>query len=90
MLFRSRVRRGLQQAAPAYQDPGEEPAEPLSPRELQVLSLIAQGKSNKEIASQLYLALNTVKRHAYNIYSKLNVTKRAEAISRGRSLGLIE
>jgi len=85
-----RVRRGLQQAAPAYQDPGEEPAEPLSPRELQVLSLIAEGKSNKEIASQLYLALNTVKRHAYNIYSKLNVTKRAEAISRGRSLGLIE
>ncbi len=61
----------------------------LSAREMQVLSLIAEGKSNQEIAAQLYLALNTVKRHAYNIYSKLEVKKRTHAVSRARQLGLI-
>ncbi len=66
------------------------PSELLSPRELEVLSLIAEGKSNQEIATQLYLALNTVKRHAYNIYAKLNVNKRTQAVSRGRLLGLID
>jgi ATP/maltotriose-dependent transcriptional regulator MalT len=61
----------------------------LSARELEVLSLIAQGKSNQEIADQLYLALNTVKRHASNIYDKLEAKKRTEAIAKARQLGLI-
>jgi LuxR family maltose regulon positive regulatory protein len=61
----------------------------LSARELEVLSLIAAGKSNEEIAGQLYLALNTVKRHASNIYSKLGVKKRTEAVAKARQLGLI-
>jgi ATP/maltotriose-dependent transcriptional regulator MalT len=61
----------------------------LSPRELEVLTLIAAGKSNEEIASQLYLALNTVKRHASNIYDKLEVKKRTEAVAKARQLGLI-
>jgi LuxR family maltose regulon positive regulatory protein len=61
----------------------------LSARELEVLSLIAQGRSNQEIADQLYLALNTVKRHASNIYDKLDVKKRTEAIAKARQLGLI-
>ena len=61
----------------------------LSARELEVLKLIADGKSNQEIAAQLYLALNTVKRHVYNIYLKLEVTKRTQAISKARKLGLI-
>ena len=61
----------------------------LSSRELQVLSLIAQGKSNQEISAELYLALNTVKRHAYNIYAKLEVKKRTQAVSKARQLGLI-
>jgi ATP/maltotriose-dependent transcriptional regulator MalT len=61
----------------------------LSPRELEVLSLIAEGKSNQEISAQLYLALNTVKRHAYNIYTKLDVKKRTHAVSKARQLGLI-
>jgi LuxR family maltose regulon positive regulatory protein len=61
----------------------------LSARELEVLSLIAAGKSNQEIAEQLYLALNTVKRHASNIYDKLEVKKRTEAIAKARQLGLI-
>jgi LuxR family maltose regulon positive regulatory protein len=61
----------------------------LSARELQVLSLIAEGKSNQEISAELYLALNTVKRHAYNIYAKLEVKKRTQAVSKARRLGLI-
>ena len=61
----------------------------LSARELEVLSLIAAGKSNEEIAQQLYLALNTVKRHASNIYDKLEVKKRTEAVAKARYLGLI-
>jgi LuxR family maltose regulon positive regulatory protein len=61
----------------------------LSTRELEVLSLIAAGKSNDEIAAQLYLALNTVKRHASNIYDKLEVKKRTEAVAKARQLGLI-
>jgi len=61
----------------------------LSSREIEVLVLIAEGKSNQEISAQLYLALNTVKRHAYNIYTKLEVKKRTHAVSRARQLGLI-
>jgi LuxR family maltose regulon positive regulatory protein len=54
-----------------------------------VLALIAEGKSNQEISTHLYLALNTVKRHAYNIYSKLEVRKRTQAVVRARQFGLI-
>jgi ATP/maltotriose-dependent transcriptional regulator MalT len=56
---------------------------------MEVLALIAEGKSNQEISAELYLALNTVKRHAYNIYTKLEVKKRTQAVSRARQLGLI-
>jgi LuxR family maltose regulon positive regulatory protein len=61
----------------------------LSAREVQVLSLIAQGKSNQEIAEELFLALNTVKRHSHNIYAKLDVKKRTQAVSKARQLGII-
>jgi len=61
----------------------------LSPRELEVLRLIAEGKSNQEISAELYLALNTVKRHASNIYAKLDVSKRTQAIAKARHLGLV-
>lgn len=65
------------------------PAVMLSAREIEVLTLIAAGKSNQEISAQLYLALNTVKRHAYNIYAKLDVKNRTQAVSKARQLGLI-
>jgi LuxR family maltose regulon positive regulatory protein len=67
----------------------EIPEATLSQREIEVLTLIAQGKSNKEISSELYLAVNTVKRHAYNIYNKLGVNRRTQAVSLARQLGLI-
>jgi LuxR family maltose regulon positive regulatory protein len=63
--------------------------EPLSQRELEVLRLIAQGLSNREISKQLFLALNTVKGHNQKIYSKLQVKSRTEAIARAHELDLL-
>lgn len=63
--------------------------EPLTPRELEVLRCVAAGASNKEIAQELCLAINTVKRHTNNIFSKLGVNSRAQAAARARELGLI-
>jgi len=63
--------------------------EPLSDRELQVLQLIADGLTNPEIASRLFLALSTVKAHARNIYGKLGVHNRTQAVARARVLGLL-
>jgi len=63
--------------------------DPLTPRELDVLHLINQGLSNKDIADKLVIALNTVKRHTSSIYGKLGVRSRTQAIARARELGLI-
>lgn len=63
--------------------------EPLSPRELEVLQLIAQGLSNDEIGKRLFLALDTVKGHNRRIYDKLQVQRRTEAVARARELGLL-
>ncbi|MGD2027375.1 MAG: LuxR C-terminal-related transcriptional regulator, partial [Anaerolineales bacterium] len=63
--------------------------EPLSNRELEVLSLIAEGCTNQEIAQELYLSLYTVKSHARNIYSKLGVKNRTEAVAKARLFGLL-
>lgn len=65
------------------------PLEPLSERELQVLSSVAQGASNKAAASELFLSENTVKFHLKNIYSKLAVSGRAQAIHAAHQMGLI-
>ena len=63
--------------------------EPLSQRELEILKLIAQGLSNREIGERLFLALDTVKGHNRRIYDKLQVQSRTEAIARARELGLL-
>ncbi|WP_307449574.1 LuxR C-terminal-related transcriptional regulator [Paenibacillus sp. V4I3] len=63
--------------------------EPLSGRELEVLQLIAQGFSNREISERLFLALSSVKGHNQNIFGKLQVQRRTEAIARARELGLL-
>lgn len=64
-------------------------ADPLSERELEVLYLLAQGLSNREIADRLVLAVGTVKVHTRNIYSKLDVSNRTEAAMIARQLNLI-
>jgi LuxR family maltose regulon positive regulatory protein len=61
----------------------------LSGREVEVLELIAAGRSNQEISAELFLALNTVKRHVYNIFTKLDVKNRTQAVTRARQLRLI-
>jgi LuxR family maltose regulon positive regulatory protein len=69
--------------------PANEMIEPLSERELEVLQLIAEGFTNREIASRLYLSLNTVKGHSRNIYGKLSVHSRTQAVAQARALGLL-
>ncbi|UCC55006.1 MAG: response regulator transcription factor [Anaerolineaceae bacterium] len=64
--------------------------EPLSKRELEVIQLIASGATNAEIAQELYIAVGTVKNHVKNIYSKLDVHSRTQAIARSREFGLIQ
>lgn len=63
--------------------------EPLSGREIEVIQLISEGLSNQEIASRLYLSLNTVKVHTRNIFSKLGVNNRTAAVARARALGIL-
>jgi LuxR family maltose regulon positive regulatory protein len=64
--------------------------EPLTNRELEVLDLLAQRLSNKEIAAKLFISTTTVKGHLQNIYGKLNVSKRREAIDRAVALGILK
>ncbi len=63
--------------------------EPLSARELEVLRLIADGLSNPEIATRLYLSVNTLRAHATHIFQKLDVHNRMQAVTRAKELGLL-
>ena len=63
--------------------------EPLSEREIEVLQLIAEGLTNQEVATRLYLSLFTVKVHARNIFSKLNVHNRMQAVAKARALNIL-
>ena len=91
------VRRLLAACAASEPAPGstqtaaaEQPLiEPFSERELEVLQLVAEGLSNREIAERLFLALSTVKGHNRVIYGKLNVGRRTEAVARARALGIL-
>jgi LuxR family maltose regulon positive regulatory protein len=69
--------------------PAQSLLEPLTPRELEVLSLIAEGLTNAEIARLLVLSPGTVKAHTAAIYRKLDVAHRTEAVARARKLGLL-
>ncbi|MCB0171403.1 MAG: helix-turn-helix transcriptional regulator [Anaerolineae bacterium] len=62
--------------------------EPLSERELEVLHWLASGASNREISRQLTIQENTVKRHVYNIFGKLNVRNRTQAALKAYTLGV--
>jgi len=62
----------------------------LSQRELEILDLFAINLSNKEIAEQLFISPGTVKRHAYNIFRKLSVKDRHDAVSKSRGLGILK
>ena len=64
--------------------------ETLSERELEVLQLLADGLNNREISTHLVVSHNTVKSHIKNIYGKLGVNSRTQAIARSRAAGLIQ
>lgn len=61
----------------------------ISKRELEVLELMAQGLANQEIADKLFVSLNTVKTHSSNLFSKLEVSRRTQAIQKAKELNLI-
>lgn len=65
------------------------PAVPLTSREREVLQILARGRQNKEIASDLFVSLNTVKKHLTHILDKLGVTTLTPAADRARELGLL-
>jgi LuxR family maltose regulon positive regulatory protein len=69
--------------------PAKRLPEPLSGRELEVLQLVASGKSNRRIASELFVSVGTVKTHLNNLYRKLDARSRTQAVARGRELNLI-
>ena len=64
-------------------------AEPLTDRELQVLALLAVGVPNQQIADELVVALETVKKHVSHILGKLGAGNRTQAVARARALGLL-
>ena len=72
----------------ARPQPGALPA-PLTPRELEIMRLICKGYSNPEIANELVVSINTIKKHTSNIYGKLGVSSRTQAIARAHELGLV-
>ena len=61
----------------------------LSPREIEVLRLIANGHSNQEIADALFLSLNTIKKHSSSLFAKMEVKRRTQAIEKAKRLGII-
>jgi LuxR family maltose regulon positive regulatory protein len=68
---------------------GESLVEPLTARELEVLQLIAAGDSNRTIAEKLVITVSAVKKHCANIYGKLNVNSRTQAVARARQIGIL-
>ncbi|HXF64970.1 MAG TPA: LuxR C-terminal-related transcriptional regulator, partial [Caldilineaceae bacterium] len=75
---------------PETQSAGAPAVEPLSPRELEVLRLVARGLSDRAVAEQLVVVTGTVKRHLSNIYDKLGVHSRTQALARARALGWLK
>ena len=87
--FEAEEHRSEDEPRPPHGQPAHSLVEPLSQRELEVLRLIAKGLSNREIGERLFLAVITVKGHNRNIFRKLQVRRRTEAVARARELGLL-
>ena len=77
------------QLTEANRDNNQNLIEPLSQRELEVLELIAEGYSNREIAQKLIVSIGTVKKHNNNIFGKLQVNNRTQAVAKARSMNLL-
>jgi DNA-binding NarL/FixJ family response regulator len=89
-LYPSAVKRLIRDAIERADERGRDELEPLSPRELEVLKLIAEGSSSKEIAATLVLSIKTVERHRANILRKLGMRDRVDLTRYAIRRGLIE
>jgi NarL family two-component system response regulator LiaR len=74
---------------PFAPDPAQQQALGITTRELEILTLIARGLSNREIATQLFVSENTVKTHCARAFDKLGAARRTQAVQRGKELGLL-
>ena len=75
---------------PSAQTGQDHPVESLTEREIEVLCLVALGRSNSQVASELFVTVGTVKSHLHTISGKLGAANRVEAVARGRKLGLLD
>ncbi|HEU4717593.1 MAG TPA: response regulator transcription factor [Bacteroidia bacterium] len=82
----------VEKEVPAPFSPDPQAAEKLgiSQREMEVLHLMAEGLSNQEIAGKLFVSLNTVKTHLSNLFQKLDVSRRTQAVQKARTLRLVK
>jgi len=88
--FLERVNRAMRERSAGESSGASQPLiVPLTDRELEVLNEMANGKPNKQIAADLYVSLNTVKKHVTHIFDKLGVTNRTAAVAQARRLGLL-
>jgi len=76
-------------ATPFVRDPAQVETLGVTPRELEILELIAQGLSNREIAEKLFVSENTVKTHSSRLFDKLGAKRRTQAVQLGKQCGLI-
>jgi LuxR family maltose regulon positive regulatory protein len=74
---------------PQISSPAAALVEPLTAREIEVLTMVAAGLSNQAIADQLVVGLSTVKKHINNAYGKMGVASRTQALKKARELGVI-
>jgi LuxR family maltose regulon positive regulatory protein len=89
VALRRSGKRNRMPVGPTVPPYGQPLPEPLSERELEVLRLVASGRSNREIARELYVSLGTVKTHINNTYRKLGASSRTRAVARARDLNLV-
>jgi DNA-binding CsgD family transcriptional regulator len=75
--------------APFAPDRAQQQAFGITARELEVLTLVARGLSNREIAAQLFVSENTIKTHCARAFDKLGAARRTQAVQRGKELGLL-
>jgi len=81
--------RGAEPASPFAPNTAQQQSLGITARELEILTLIARGLSNREIAAQLFVSENTVKTHCSRAFDKLGAARRTQAVRRGKELGLL-
>jgi NarL family two-component system response regulator LiaR len=83
------VREVVREPEPFFRNAAQLKESGLTPRELEILGLIAEGLSNREIGERLFVSENTVKTHSSRVFEKLGVNRRVQAVQKGKDLGLI-